>query len=109
MKLTEEQIEALQWLDQMRRKKFGASVFEALQEVVAILQKEQGIQWNNYPETEPNHTNAVLVFGRVDTKEGWYKAKLVGKTFWLADRDDLFDGYEVYDVTHWAEINLQNQ
>ena len=73
------------------------------------IKKFGGIQWNKYPETKPNHTNPVLVLGRVDMKEGWYKAKLVGKTFWLADRDDLFDGYEVYEVTHWAEINLPNQ
>ena len=108
MKLTEEHYK---WIGESTRRE-GTSSAEKAHWILGAeeaIEKFGGIQWNKYPETKPNHTNPVLVLGRVDMKEGWYKAKLVGKTFWLADRDDLFDGYEVYEVTHWAEINLPNQ
>jgi len=50
MKLTEEHIKALQLLDQMRGGKSSAKSirrFEVLKEVAEILQKKQGIPWND--------------------------------------------------------------
>jgi hypothetical protein len=110
MKLTEEQIEALQWLDQMRRKKFGASVFEALQEVVAILQKEQGIQWkpynlDNLPPVESFQGLILFKSGHVEIATWIVRDKEPGYYWYWPSA--YYARQE--DITHWAEINLPNQ
>jgi len=97
MKITEEHIEALQLLDQMRRDKFSASRFEVLKEAVGILQKQQGIQWNKYPETKPKNVGDCLVLHK---EEGLC-------VIWATPQDAF--GLEGLRITHWAEINLPNQ
>lgn len=95
MKLTEEHIEALRLLDQMRRDKFSASRFEVLKEAVGILQKQQGIQWNKYPETEPTEEGNYLVMDTEGTVVVWT---------WICKLKDQWG-----EIPYWAEINLPNK
>lgn len=102
MKVTEEHIEALQLLSQMRRDKFSASRFEVLKEAVEILQKQQGIQWNEYPESEPPAKGELLVLEPDGTLHlcGWRNAYNV---FEVQGKKESPVGWQ------WAEINLPNQ
>ena len=81
----------------MRRDKFSASRFEVLKEAVGILQKQQGIQWNKYPETKPKNVGDCLVLHK---EEGLC-------VIWATPQDAF--GLEGLRITHWAEINLPNQ
>lgn len=78
------------------------------------LERWGGVQWNEYPQTNPTEKGKYMVClkdhkvdgtPRYQWVEGWWGLK--PNEFML---DELVDEWLSNDnVTHWAEINLPNQ